>query len=59
MDGEGGSGEAGDGGQYLIGGFRPSEGLWLLVMGSDEFPYRCFQFLNAGMRTALDLPLCE
>jgi len=59
MSSQSGSGESGDGGQDLVCGFGPSEGLWLLVMGLDELPDRSFQFLDAGMRAALDLSLGE
>ena len=59
MSVESGSGESGDGGQDLVCRFCPGEGFWLLVVGSDELPYRGFQLLNASMRAALNLPLCE
>lgn len=57
--GEGGGGEASDGGQDLVCRFCSAEGFWLLVMGSDKLPGRDFQFLNASVRATLNLPLCE
>jgi len=54
---ESGSGESSDGGQYLICRFCPAEGFWLLVVGGDELPDCGFEFLNASMRAALNLPL--
>ena len=54
-----GGGEASDGGQNLVCRFCPAEGFWLLVMGGDELSDRGFQFLNASVRAALNLPLSE
>ena len=46
LRGEGGGGEASDGGQDLVSRFCPTERFGLLVMGSDELPDSGFQFLN-------------
>jgi len=46
-------------GQDLVCRFIPSKGLWLLIVDGDELPDRGCQFLNASVRAALDLPLCE
>jgi len=54
-----GSGEAGDGSQDLVCRFGPAKGLRLLVMSGDELSDRVLQFLNASVRAALDLSLCE
>jgi hypothetical protein len=55
---EGGGGEASDGGQNLVSRFWPTEGFRLFSMVSDELPDCGFQFLNATVFAALDLPLC-
>ena len=59
MRGESRGSEASDVGQDLVCGLGPAKGFGLLVVGSDEFADRRFEFLYAGVRTALDLPLCK
>ncbi len=59
MSSQSGSGESGDGCQDLVCGFGPSKGFRLLIVDLDELPDSIFQFLDAGVRAALNLPLRE
>ena len=59
MSSESGGGEAGDGGQNLIGRFGPSKWFRLLVVDDDEFADGRFQLVHAAMGTSFDLALGE
>jgi hypothetical protein len=49
--------EAFDAGQYLIGGFCPSEGLGIVIDGVDVIPDGLFEFLGGAMDTPPQLLL--
>jgi hypothetical protein len=51
--------EASDRGEDLVCRFCPAEWFGLLIVDRDELPDCGFQFLNAPMRSALDLSLGE
>jgi hypothetical protein len=51
--------EAGQGFENCVGGFRPNEGLWFLIVSGDKGGYRFFQFVNPSMGTTLDLAFRE
>ena len=45
--------------RILVCGFGPSKGFRLLIVDLDELPDSIFQFLDTGVRAALNLPLRE
>lgn len=51
--------EPGDGLEYVIDGFGPSEGLRVLIMVGDESGDGILQLCDAAIGSAFDLPLGE